>query len=145
MLMSFIYLATSWPHINGNREAARRPPIPCSNAVRHPGVNVSGGQLSRGNACPMRTGTSETSRPLGTMILTNFRGNRLVRFCPEIRLTPRQIRPIAKTRNSVPRNFWDRVVGVHEFDRSVSERCKLFLLGDYLRANPEHHRASLDS
>jgi hypothetical protein len=47
---------------------------------------------------------------------------------------PNAERPLnAKTRNSAPRNFWDRVVGVHEFDRSVTERCKPFLLGDYLR------------
>ena len=52
--------------------------------------------------------------------------------------------PAPKARNSVPRNVWNRVVGVHEFDRSLTERCKPFLLGDYLRASPEHHRASLD-
>src|SRR5260370_40455526 len=50
-----------------------------------------------------------------------------------------------KARNSVPRNFWNRVVGVHEFDRSLTERCKPFLLEGYLMASPEHHRASLDS
>jgi hypothetical protein len=50
-----------------------------------------------------------------------------------------------KARNSVPRNFWNRVVGVHEFDRSLAERCKPFLSEDYLPASPEHHRASLDS
>jgi hypothetical protein len=50
-----------------------------------------------------------------------------------------------KARNSVPRNFWNRVVGVHEFDRSLTERCKPFLSDDYLRASPEHHHASLDS
>ncbi|HLW34300.1 MAG TPA: cation-transporting P-type ATPase [Chthoniobacterales bacterium] len=49
-----------------------------------------------------------------------------------------------KTRNSVPRHFWDRVVGAYEFDPSMTERCKA-LLGDYLRASPEHHRASLDN
>ena len=50
-----------------------------------------------------------------------------------------------KARNSALRNFWNRIVGVHEFDRSLTDRCKPFLLDDYLRASPQHHRASLDS
>src|SRR6266513_185228 len=38
-----------------------------------------------------------------------------------------------KARNSVARNFWNLVVGVREFDRSLTERCEPFVLGDYLR------------
>jgi hypothetical protein len=61
-----------------------------------------------------------------------------------------QSRPLSatdasKTQNSVPLNFWNRVVGLHEFDRSLTERSKPFLLDDYLLVSPGHHRASLDS
>jgi hypothetical protein len=35
---------------------------------------------------------------------------------------PQSVRDDAsKTQNSVPRNFWNRVVGLHEFDRSLTE------------------------
>jgi hypothetical protein len=34
---------------------------------------------------------------------------------------------------------------VHEFDRSLTERGKPFLLDHYLPASREHHRASLDN
>src|SRR4029453_12209589 len=40
----------------------------------------------------------------------------------------RESRP--KTRNSVPRNFRNRVFDVHVFDRSLTERCKPFLLDE---------------
>src|SRR5439155_6614803 len=40
----------------------------------------------------------------------------------------RESRP--KARDSAPRNFRNRVVDVHVFDRSLTERCKPFLLDE---------------
>src|SRR4029077_3649460 len=55
-----------------------------------------------------------------------------------------QLRPL-KREIRFPETFGIGFVGVYEFDRSLAERCKPFLLDDYLPASPEHHRASLDS